>query len=175
MIDSPFEKNASNEGNVQKGVSSLQKSYLCAIKLLTKKDYSEYKLSQKLLLRGFSPEDINATIDQLKIKNLLREDDYCELKIKGMMQRNYSPEYILASLSREKINISKEQIEKIFWDHKVTSKIQIKKIFEKKLRNLTSISQKDINRALNRALSKGHSLALAKECIATYTTESEDY
>ena len=65
-------------------------AYMDAIKLLAKKDYSEYKLRKKLKEKLHDSESIDEAIQEVTEKKYLREDYYIEARIRGLMRKNYS-------------------------------------------------------------------------------------
>ena len=94
----------------------MQDCYQSAIKLLTKRDYSRFKLQQKLSDKGYPSSDIHSTIEILLEKKYLREDYYTEARIKGLLRKNYGPYYIQQKLNEEEITCSFEEIDQISKD-----------------------------------------------------------
>ena len=81
----------------------MTKAYNYLIRLLSARDYSEYKLREKCRQKEFPPEDIDEAIQRVKDQNYLREDQYIEARIKGFMSKNCSPHYIQRKLKEEKL------------------------------------------------------------------------
>ena len=114
------------------------KAYLYSIRLLSRQDYSEYKLTKKLKTSGFSEVEIENAITKAKEKGYLTENNYAQLRIKGFMNKNYSMRYIQQKLKQEYVNISIELIDSIYKEHGLTEEQQIMNLIEKKSRTLTS-------------------------------------
>ncbi|EQC51687.1 hypothetical protein M901_2853, partial [Bacteriovorax sp. DB6_IX] len=55
--------------------------YLYAIKLLTKRDYSKYKLKLKILSKSVTKEIADEIIAYLVSKKFLNEDNYIEARV----------------------------------------------------------------------------------------------
>ena len=72
-----------------------------AIRILSIKDYSIYKMKMKLKERKFSPEEIDVTINKLLEYNYLREEEYARMRIKQLLVKGFSNSYILQKLSQE--------------------------------------------------------------------------
>ena len=111
--------------------------YLQAIKLLTIKDYSRSKLTQKLLDRGFELEEINEAIEQLKAELLFKEELYTDSRVRGLINKGYSAQYIQSRLYQEDITISLDEIYAIFEELKTCERAQVEKLVQKKIRTLS--------------------------------------
>ena len=138
-----------------------QTAYIHAVKLLAKKDYSEYKLRTKLRDKGFSAEEIDETINELLEKKYLREDYYAEARIKGLMNKGYSPSYIQSRLKEEFVEVSLDTIYSIFNEYELSEQDQIKKLVRKKLNGSAIEAPIDFNlkvKILRFLASKGHSV-----------------
>lgn len=106
-------------------------AYKYAIRVLSKRDYSRYKLKQKLIDREH--EDVaEELLDLLVEKRYLREDLYVESRIKGMMKKNYSPSYIYSKLREEKAEASYQTINEVFEEWEFTTYDQIEDLIRKK-------------------------------------------
>lgn len=154
-------------GETKKKVSP----YLYAIRLLAKKDYSEYKLRKKLNDRQFESEEIDAAIETLLDKGYLREDYYAEARIKGLMYKGYSPNYIVQKLAQEHVETTIETILEIFSSCDYSQESQIKELASKKLRGLKVSDPKTREKILRFVLSKGHDYG---RCAATITELIEE-
>jgi regulatory protein len=145
----------------------MQDCYQSAIKLLTKRDYSRFKLKQKLSEKGYLSSEIDSTVEILLEKKYLREDYYTEARIKGLLRKNYGPYYIQQKLNEEEINCSFEEIDQISKEIQLSPQEQIKSIINKKLRLLaTDIPDyRQIQKIVSLAHRKGHSIELVREVI----------
>lgn len=110
----------------------MNKAYQYCIRLLSKRDYSEYKLTQKLKERDHTQEEISEVIQVLKEKNYLREAEYARLKIKSWLHRGYGKKVILLKAQNESLSISTQMIEQISLEQGISSQVQIQEIFQVK-------------------------------------------
>ena len=148
------------------------KAYTYLIRILTKRDYSEYKLRQKLKEKGFEEFDAEEAISLVKEKNYLREDYYIEARVKGLMHKGNSPTYIQNKLREEMLDVSTELILDIFKENHQTIEEQIKYLANKKLRSSVG---KDPYKAREKALAyvigKGHNYSESKHIIDSMITD----
>ncbi len=143
-----------------------KEAYSYLIKLLTKRDYSEYKLKQKLRERGFSAEDTESAIQKVKDKDYLKEENYTEARVKGLMHKGMSPSYIQQKLREEKIELEINSIIDIFTEYDYCTERQIKYLAEKKLRFKTITDKyKTRDKVLSFVLGKGHEFSESKSII----------
>src|SRR5690606_29079025 len=68
--------------------------YQYSLDLLARRDYSKYKLTQKLRSREFTDEEIEDTIENLVKKNYLREEEYQRMRVQGMLIKGYANSFI---------------------------------------------------------------------------------
>ncbi len=144
-----------------------ESAYGQAIKLLTKRDYSRFKLSQKLSEKGFTPEEIELAIEELLAKKYLREDYYLEARIKGMIRKNYGKHYIISKLATEQLDCPEELLNEIYQELQITPEQQITTLIAKKMRLLKlSLSNSEKEQKLLTLLhSKGHDLEMCRPLI----------
>lgn len=134
-------------------------AYDAAIKLLCRRDYSTYKLSQKLIEKNYSELEINEAVERLIEKRYLREDFYIEARIKAFIRKNYSARYIQQKLAQEHLDVPLIDINNLFDQLQITERSQIDKLVEKKLQFLdenTSAELKTRNKIQRFLVSKGH-------------------
>mgnify|MGYP001046308534 CR=1 FL=1 len=150
--------------------SSAQSAYLYIIKLLTKRDYSKYKLRVKLESKGFEDSHINEAIEVTIEKGFLKEYEYATARAKALMKKGFHPSLIENKLAEEHLNISSEVILEVFEDYKVTITSQLEELITKKLRtisptqlnnNLEGTKQK----VIRFCLTKGHDLESIIEAL----------
>ena len=146
-------------------------AYTYIVKLLSSRDYSEYKLREKLKEKSFSMTEIDGAINEIKARGYLRENVYNEARIRGFMNKNYSPDYILQKLSLEHLDVSDEQIIEVFNENQITTKDQIEVLIKKKLQGRTQIDYEGQNKILRYLLSKGHNFEESKKTLKTFTAE----
>lgn len=132
--------------------------YLAAIKLLAKRDYSEYKLSHKLREKKFSKDEIAKTIQEVLDLNYLREDEYRKSRVQGLIRKAYAPDYIIQKMAQEFCETNEEEIQEIMNEMKFNQRDQIKYLVEKKTRGLSQrdYDQKTKEKVIRFLISKGH-------------------
>ncbi|TDJ08982.1 MAG: hypothetical protein E2O68_01095 [Deltaproteobacteria bacterium] len=135
-------------------------AYNKAIKLLSKQDYSEPRLRQKLQTAGMSDEMIQSAILKLKEQNLLKESAFIDSFVRKHMRKGFSISYIKEKLERDNITVDEERIKVIFESEDLTHSKQIKNLIDKKTpSNFRHIDrQKLINRLIRHLHSKGHNI-----------------
>lgn len=134
-------------------------AYSYAVKLLSKKDYSEFKLRTKLLEKNFTDSEANEAIEELISKKFLREDYYIEARVKGLMHKGYSPTHIQNRLKEEQVEASMSVIQDTFNEYKLTEEEQVEKLIIKKLGNSAIEAPLEFNakmKLLRFLASKGH-------------------
>ncbi|WP_417337170.1 regulatory protein RecX [Halobacteriovorax marinus] len=151
--------------------SSTKNAYLYIIKLLTKRDYSKYKLANKLKTRGFSSNHIEEAIQEVEDKGYLRENEYAMSKAKSLMLKNNHPNLIISKLSEENLFVSTQELDELFQEYRQTTRVQIETIIEKKLRTTKLTPDLDffspsIQKIIRHCLSKGHDLDEVKETFS---------
>lgn len=93
-----------------KKASCPDRAYRYLIRLLAKRDYSEHKLTQKLKQKGYNKADIEVALTKVKDQNFLREDNYIESRVKGLLRKGYSPSLTLQKLRIENIDLDESTI-----------------------------------------------------------------
>ncbi|MCB9060359.1 MAG: regulatory protein RecX [Halobacteriovoraceae bacterium] len=111
-------------------------AYEYAITLLSKKNYSELKLKQKIATKKYSLEEIDQAIEKIKEKNFLREDYYIEGRAKGLLRKGYSPQYIALKIQNEGPNVSAEDIINIANENGIDLNLIKQELVNKKLKTL---------------------------------------
>lgn len=137
-------------------------AYGRAIKLLSKQDYSEFKIKTKLQSLGLDTEQIDIAIDKIKQENFLNDERYQKNLVKKLIHKGYSPIFIQERLKHDGIFISEGEILSFFEEEMIKPRDQIKMLIEKKLTK-TSIpfksepdKNKMLKKLLNFILAKGH-------------------
>lgn len=139
---------------------SKKKCYLNAIKLLTKKNYSQFQLKNKLLQKKYSEEIVNELIPLLVNKNFLREDLYKEARIKSLLLRSYHPSYIEQKMEEEQCPVTEDEIEHVLFDLKIDSNSILYDLIYKKIKIMTALNttkEKMHTKILRLTISKGFS------------------
>jgi regulatory protein len=79
--------------------------YYQAQALLSRRDHSLYELRGKLRKKGFSPEEITATLEKLKKENLVNDHRFAELFMESTLRRKAAgPRYLAAKLRQRGIS-----------------------------------------------------------------------
>ena len=105
-------------------------------KILAKRDYSEFKIRQKLTQRNASDSEQDDIINHLKEKNFLNEKNYARLRSLGLIRKGFSPEMIQQKLNAEFVPISLSEIYEFLDEAGDDTKNQISKLIEKKTRSI---------------------------------------
>ena len=108
------------------------KAYSYIVKLLSSRDYSEYKLREKLKDKKFIDSEIDDALNEIKNRGYLKENVYNEARIRSLMNKNYSPGYILQKLNQEHLDTKLEEIVEIFNENQVSTQDQIELLIKKK-------------------------------------------
>ena len=129
-----------------------------AVKLLTRKDYSKFKLAQKLEEKGHDANLINDVIEDLRGRKLFREDWYIEARIRGLIRKHYGPEVISLKLQQEEIYVNETEILDIYQEVEITQEDQIRNLVQKKYSHIDNIDFNTKQKILRFLHSKGHYL-----------------
>ena len=158
-------------------VKLAKKAYNHAIKLLAKKDYSRFKLSQKLYDKGFEKDLVEPLMDELIERKYLREDLYKEARIKGLFRKGYNPKVISYRLSQEQCYATVHEIEDILFEHDLISDNQAYEVVSKKVRleyDFVTDKEKLRQKVLRYAVSRGHSIGDASDAYKRVIAEYSD-
>ena len=141
------------------------KAYSYIVKLLSSRDYSEYKLREKLEDKKFIDSEIDDALNEIKNRGYLKENVYNEARIRSLMNKNYSPGYILQKLNQEHLDTNLEEIVEIFNENQVSTQDQIELLIKKKMHGSTELNYEGQNKILRYLLSKGHDFDESKKCL----------
>lgn len=148
-----------------------KQAYLYAIRLLTRRDYSYYKLKQKLISKDFQADLSDKVLTQLQAEKLFKEENYIGARVRGLMHKNLSPYYIQQKLAEERISISQNEILDIFAENTADQPRQIKNLIEKKIDHYLkreSDKYKVKFKLMKFLMSKGHSPDKTSKLISLY-------
>ena len=148
------------------------KAYSYIVKLLSSRDYSEYKLREKLEDKKFIDSEIDDALNEIKNRGYLKENVYNEARIRSLMNKNYSPGYILQKLNQEHLDTNLEEIVEIFNENQVSTQDQIELLIKKKMRANTVLDYEGQNKIIRYVLSKGHDFDESKKCLKSVLTEA---
>jgi regulatory protein len=148
-------------------------AYNYSIRILSRKDYSIYKMQQKLKGRGHSKEVIDETVDKLVEQNYIRENEYKRIRIKTLLVKQYSNSYIIQKCAQEMLDITKDDIDIIRTEYSIHDNDTIKYLIEKKLRYKEIPTEwepkmKLKNRIMNYLKTKGYSYELISKSISEF-------
>lgn len=160
----------------QYGEDACKKCYQSAIKLIARKDYSKYKLKNKLLDKGFQSHLIDDLIDILVDEKYLREDYYKEARIKGMIYKDYHPTYIHQKMYEEKCPVTDQEIEDVLALVNTTELDLLTNLIKKKYRIMESLDssksdEQKKEKILRFVASKGHCPHEARSIINSQISE----
>lgn len=157
--------------------NGLKEGYRYAIKLLTKRDYSKYKLKLKIMSRDIHEDVADEIVAILVEKNFLKEENYIESRVKSLMIKGYSKEYILEKLYSERLECSASSIDHLFKEYKFSTELQITHLLEKKLRGHAVKELIDFNfrkKLLRYFVSKGHSVDNTNRVMEDFLRRDDD-
>ncbi len=107
--------------------------YSSSLKLLVRRDYSTFKMSQKLLEKGFEPSDVDETIEKLHKQKYLNDQNYLEGRVRHYARNKKGPQYILQKCEEEKLPITEQLIHQTYEDLGLSIPEMIKEHIHKKL------------------------------------------
>ncbi|MAX65455.1 MAG: hypothetical protein CME66_00815 [Halobacteriovoraceae bacterium] len=111
-----------------------KKAFDYAIRILSLRDYSIYKMKKKLQERKFSEDIIEKTIQKLLDYNYLREEEFTRIRIKQFLVKGYANSYIKQKLMQEHLNADDQTIDQIRDEQNLGHNKQLYYLIEKKLR-----------------------------------------
>ncbi len=150
------------------------KAYLYLIKLISFRDYSEHKLREKLREKKYPANEIDSAINEIKTKGYLKEELYTEARVKGFMNKGYSPNYIRQKLAQEHLTVTEEEIEDIFSEYHVSVEEQIDRLARKKMHGKTEFDYEGQSKILRFLLSKGHDFGTSKKVLKSIIGELQE-
>lgn len=148
--------------------------YNYCIHLISRQDYSEYKLRQKLRLKKDNlPHEIDEVIEKLKENDLLNEKNYRRLFIRKWTMKGESEEKIKRRGSQEKLIFQKEEFTQARIELGLTDDSNIEKLIQKKLRFVEipkdfETKKKLRDKVLRFLISKGHDFDDSKKALQKY-------
>jgi regulatory protein len=149
-----------------------QDAYQYCLYLLSRQDYSEFKLTEKLKLKQFDKAAIEEAIMRLKEKKYLREDEYKRLTARRWIQKGYSDELIKRRAEQEKLHISSQEL--LMWRDECnqSSSESLHQLIQKKSRGKDLQEDKVREKVLRFILSKGFSYDEAKRALRDHLQSS---
>jgi regulatory protein len=151
---------------------SNKEAYSYIVKLLSSREYSEHKLREKLKTKKFPANEIDDAITEIKAKGYLREEVYTEGRVRGLMNKAYSVNYIRQKMAQEHLNVSEEEIQEIFNENDISEEEQIERLVRKKLGTKTNLDFVQQGKILRYLISKGHDFSTSKKVLKTVIGEN---
>lgn len=151
-----------------------KKAYNYAIRLLGKRDYSIYKMKNKLREKGYDLEIREEVVKELLEKKYLREDLYIEARIKGFIRKGMTTNVILYRLSKEQCHTTQEHIESILAELGLGKEEQLRGTIEKKLRldgDFVKDKEKLRQKIMRYCISRGHGVGDVSRVYQTVYSE----
>ncbi len=146
-------------------------AYNYCLYLLSGQDYSEYKIRQKMKLKGFESEVIDQTVETLKEKNYLRESEYKRLLAKKLVAKGYSDNLIRRKAGQERLEYEAGELRDAREESGLASETVVQKLVAKKMRGQSVPEDRDERRKLQEklyrfVLSRGFSYDEAKRAVS---------
>lgn len=138
-----------------------QQLYNYCLKLLSKRDYSEYKIREKIITRGLDKEECQIIIKKLKEEKFLNANRYINEKVQHLANKGYSLQYIQEKLHLEEISISTNEIQNVIDEAAINTASVIKTLLDRKISQYVSkksnlTEQQLISKSLLFLSSKGY-------------------
>jgi len=150
-------------------------AYVYALALLAGQDYSEYKLRQKMQLKGYAGEELDEALVRLKEKNYLREGEYKNLLAKKLMRKGQADGLVKRRLEQEHLQIDAGELSELREDCGVAQEDALAQLVAKKLRGQPWPTEMEARQKLQAKvyrflLSRGYSYQDAKRALTAFTT-----
>lgn len=142
-------------------------AYETVLYLLSRQNYSEFKLRNKLKQKEFSEAEISDAITKAKEKNYFNEESYIRSKILYRVQKGESTQFIKNRLTQENIEVTKTEIEELASDNQLDQFEILKTLINKKLKGeeFKNLPPKKQQSLLGHLLRKGHRYDEIKKAI----------
>jgi regulatory protein len=153
--------------------------YQYALYLLAGQDYSEYKIRQKLRLKGHDAEAIDETLAKLKEKNYLREDEYKKLLARKLIRKGQADDMIKRRVQQENLTLESQEMDDIRAELGVSKEEAITQLVAKKMRGQVWPEEREKRQKLQQKvyrflLSRGFSYDEAKRAVGESQSPSAD-
>lgn len=163
----------SSDQDLEENQKLEKKAYNYAIRILAKRDYSVFKMKQKLKERSFESDIIDKVVSTLVEQNYLRENEYIRMRIKHLLIKGYANPFIHRKLEQEKLKANDEMINQLREENALTTHDTLIRLVEKKLRNKpipNEFNQKMKLKAKvsNFLISKGYSFDEINSALSEY-------
>lgn len=150
-------------------------AYKYSIRLLSRRDYSRFKLEQKLRDRGYDRNLIDELLEELIESKYLREENYIESRVKGLIRKGWSFEKVKYHLEREKCSIQFSEIGEICKEAGIQTDEVIENQIQKKWDSSVDLNNMDYetlkkkkDKVLRYLVSKGHQFSSSKAALERF-------
>ncbi len=142
-------------------------AYETVLYLLSRQNYSEFKLRNKLKQKKFPKEEIDLAIEKAKEKKYFNEESYVRSRIIHSVQKGESTHFIKNRLAQESIEVTKSEIEDLVNDNQLDQFEILKSLINKKLKGeeFKNLPPKKQSSLFNHLLRKGHRFDEIKRAI----------
>jgi regulatory protein len=153
--------------------SSFKRGMEYAIRILSLRDYSIFKMKKKLSDRNINPEHTEEVINRLLELKYLREDEYTLMRIKQLLLKGYANSFILQKLSQEQLIADDHVINTLREEQDMNLDKQLHMLIEKKLRskNIPNDPEQKMklkNKVISFLSSKGYNYDQIKKALQEY-------
>lgn len=150
-----------------------QSAYQYAIKLLTMRDYSCYKMRNKLSSKGYDDLEITEVIEKLIDQRYLNEENYLRSRVKQLLLKSHSNCFIIQKCSQEYIYPTEEFIDLLREEFNLNEVDIVDGLIQKKLKTLSyndtyEEKQKVKAKVFNFLKTKGHASYQSLDIIEKY-------
>lgn len=150
-----------------------KEAYNYSIYLLSKRDYSNHKLTQKLKTRKYSKENIEKVIQKVTDQGYLREEAYTTMRIKTLLYKGYANYFIKQKLAQEFLEVDDARIDQLRGENHISKDESINYLIDKKLRYKEIPKDKAEffklkDKVIRFLISKGHDYSSAKSLLEEY-------
>lgn len=150
-----------------------KEAYNYCIYLLSKRDYSKYKITKKLNSRKYSIETKEKVIQKIIDQGYLREEAYTTMRIKTLLYKGYANFFIKQKLAEEKLEVDDHRIDQLREENHISNHESIHYLLDKKLRYKEIPEDKEQyyklrDKVIRFLISKGHNYQEARESFKEY-------
>ena len=145
-----------------------KEAYSYSIKLLSKRDYSSFKLKQKLIARDYKESEITETINALRDKKFINDKNYALSRAKSFATKGLSNNFLIKKLEQAELYLDDEEVNTLRADYNLLEEDIIKDLINKKSKpqdEQTSYDEKQKQKLklVNYLASKGYSYELVRD------------
>lgn len=148
-----------------------KRAFKYCIHLIAKQDYSKFKLSQKLISKGYSQTVVDICVKKLQDLDYLREADYTRMRVLGIIKKGYGTRYVIQKCSQENLVVDESLIYEILEQEEICMDNILSYQVEKRTRghNFEQMPQdvkyKTISKIRTQLFSRGFDLEAIKRHI----------